>query len=832
MPTSTGTHTFGKECDGYVRVGHPTQNLYFSVYRKRNPINIKFPTNLVGINLVDSADNTIYSNYGNYSTTKTIISFNIVPVPGYEMPDNVVISLTDSEGRMTRVPEHNGRYILIDPPDGSTVNVDYTPKLSTFDLYFTPYEGVEYLDENRNPIGSDKTSVEYGRSKSFIVNLDNTSYFSGSAENLKVTAVSETFSNTLSTDDKYIYITKPYLTKDGKDLYTIHNIDDNYRILISGLEVNTYTVEFLPFEDITYYNQYGTEVLKNETVEIQSVSEDSSVTENEASGKDEQNPDSDTDETNENIKIIVPYNGSLGFKVIPNEGVDDSNIVVWCLTEDELGSKTNAEKLTPTGDNTYFINNISQDCKIRVENTKKLEYKVTLRPAEGVSYVSPENEILKDDVTVSYGDNLEFGLVFAEDYNKSIPKVYIKGTETELSTNKDNLYVLENITENKTIEVLGVSKNTYTVRFEDTEGVIYKTMKNKPFEGSLESEYGEDLQFMITLMDAYNKSVPTVMLNNSEIISENGGIYTVEKISDDTVISVKDIVKNPEELTIEDILSIPDQITSSTDVNKVISATKSYDSLSEEDKIFVINSGKLEKAQESCKSINHISDNITVTGLDWNLKLLVTDLSYDKELIESLNQELDRKTLLSLYDIKLINLFDNQEYEIPYGQEVTVVIPHVNTSGYENIVVVHKNSGGGIEYLNADVSEDNIQFKTSSFSQFGVAGKKIPNYVEDPSEITISVADLVTDTDELQTLLGEGLSSQLGEIINIDNTGSNTVSSGSKNNNITENNSNWANKIYTWLINNELTAVILVIFIGFLIISLMWFFGTQNKNQD
>ena len=300
----------------------------------------------------------------------------------------------------------------------------------------------------------------------------------------------------------------------------------------------------------------------------------------------------------------------------------------------------------------------------------------------------------------------------------------------------------------------------------------------------------------------------------------------------DTVISVKDIVKNPEELTIEDILSIPEQITSSTDVNKVISATKSYDSLSDEDKIFVINSGKLEKAQESCKSINHISDNITVTGLDWNLKLLVTDLSYDKELIESLNQELDRKTLLSLYDIKLINLFDNQEYEIPYGQEVTVVIPHVNTSGYENIVVVHKNSGGGIEYLNADVSEDNIQFKTSSFSQFGVAGKKIPNYVEDPSEITISVADLVTDTDELKTLLGEGLSSQLGEIINIDNTGSNTVSSGSKNNNITENNSNWANKIYTWLIHNELTAVILVIFIGFLIISLMWFFGTQNKNQD
>ena len=127
---------------------------------------------------------------------------------------------------MSRITEHNGKYIIIDPPDGSTVNVDYTPKLSNFDLYFTPYEGVEYLDENRNPIGSDKTSVEYGGSKSFIVNLDNTSYFSGSIENLEVTAVSETFSNTLSINDADIIVAR-FIENCPKD-----NFDSRYDLFL------------------------------------------------------------------------------------------------------------------------------------------------------------------------------------------------------------------------------------------------------------------------------------------------------------------------------------------------------------------------------------------------------------------------------------------------------------------------------------------------------------------------------------------------------------------------------------------------------------------------
>ncbi len=789
------------------------KSLYLRVIRERVSTKIKFQTDHEGVEIIDSQTNEIISD--EKDCTGATLSFNIVPEEGYEMPADMQVYLENANGDLRSVPEINGRYVLVEPEENSTVILKYTPVKKEYDVFFTEYDGVEYKDSASTNIYSGSAKVKYGEDFSCCVDLDRLSAYSDVDLNaLTVGVVSETHSKEIpvkkTDENETINLAQPYLSKNG-NIYTIHNISDNYRILVNGLEVNKYTVTFKEHEGVVYMDQYGLEALKN------------NVTEN---------------IEDEKIKIEVVHDGSVGFKVVPSDdsGIDENSIVVWCVSKQNGVDVAN--RLYQSGDGTYFINNITTNYEVYIEDVKKTTNTINFRPAEGVTYLSSNGEVINSTVTVSYGESLEFSLLIADDYNKSDPKVYIKGIDTPLTKTgniKDSKYVLENIKKDLTIEVLNVSKNTYTVSFENVEGVEYKTIKNKKIEESIEAEYDGSLQFKITLLDAYDKSSPSVILNDTELLAEVNGIYTINKITGDVKITVENITKNPEELTMEDILSIPEAVNSESDVNQVVSATKSYDNLSDEDKLFVTNSGVLEKAQEASKDINHSSNGVSVTGVDWNLKLIVSDLNNDQEVKENLNSEIDRKELISLYDIKLINLMTNEEHEIPYGQEISVTIPAVDTTGYENIVVVHENSAGSIEYLNADIGTDTILFKTSSFSKFGLAGKKIPNYTENPSDVSISVSGLVEDEEELKTLLGDNLSSQLGELINLDNSTDSVANSTKKyssSSSLSEYDDTWFTKLYKWAANNELLAVLIVLLFGTIIILLMIVLGRKKNNSD
>ena len=91
------------------------------------------------------------------------------------------------------------------------------------------------------------------------------------------------------------------------------------------------------------------------------------------------------------------------------------------------------------------------------------------------------------------------------------------------------------------------------------------------------------------------------------------------------------------------------------------------------------------------------------------------------------------------------------------------------------------------------------------------------------------------DEDELKSLLGEGLSSELGNLINSDdvskssdNNDKNNISNGSDEETNSEN--GFKEKIYNWLIENELLAVIIIIVLGILIISfIIWKFLKKSK---
>ncbi len=652
---------------------------------------------------------------------------------------------------------------------------------------FTPYENVTYKN-SEDQIILDEVEVDYGDNYSFSVSVSGA--YSNSNIQVKLSG-SRSNDTQLESDD-------------ATNLYTISNITENYRIYIEGLELNEYKLKFRISDDVDYYDQYGVEKLTSD-----------------------ENTDS------EFITKIVNYGETFGFKILANEGIDISELNVWYAYSSSSIQSSN--RILPVSD-VYYIENITNDVVVHVGNTKSINYQVEIRTTEGVKCLDSSGEAISSQISVSHGESLSFTLSLDPAYSNASPIASIKGSTNVLTPSSNGVYTLENITENKIIEITNVIKNTYRIKFKETEGVIYRTVKNKTFTEYLDAEYGDVQQFKISLMDAYDQSSPIVLLNNTKVLVQNGGIYTIERVEADLEVTVENVVKNPEETTIEDINDVPESIISSADIDKVVAATKTYEALPEEQKILVTNTSGLNAAQEEAKTINHTSNDVTVTGIDWNIKLIVTPLTHDQEAMESFNAEIERRTLLSLYEMKLLNLLTNEYYEVPYGQEVSVTIPCGNLEEYENIVVAHKNSGGGIEYLDVNINENTASFKTSSFSQFGIAGKKIPNYSENPSDLKISVAELVENEDELKNLLGEGLTSQLGELINLEENESETstnLENNSSSSNPTDSQylGSTLNKIYLWFINNEFISVIIILLLGLLIILLILLAGKKKKED-
>jgi len=653
-------------------------------------------------------------------------------------------------------------------------------------IKFSPYEELVYKDSSGQDIENLSLEVEYGKSVQFSIALKE----SFSESKIKVTA-----ENSSGKDP----IDVPFDPK--TQLYTLEDVKENYTIRVAGLEINSHTLKFTKSSEIKYYNQYGTETL---------VSVDNSQ----------------KDFITQNIKD----GENFSFKILPEEGRDISQLEVWIKPTNSNKNPTRLEKFKEI----YTIENVKEDLVLYTTNIQKTQYNVEIRTTTGVSCLDSYGRNVPSNLTVQHGESISFSLSLDGAYSNAKPIVSIKGSLNTLSPDAEGVYILENITENKIIEITNVIKNSYKVTFKPAEGVIYKTIKGKTFKDYLDVEYGNALQFVVSLMNAYDSSTPRVLLNNVDTIAGNNGVYTIQNVSSNMEISVENVVKNPEELTMEKIVSVPSAVSSSSDVNEVISATKAYNNLSDENKALITNLDELKSAQEKSEAINHSSDGITVTGIDWNIKLVVTSLNDNSEAMEELNAEIERKSLITLYEMKLYNLLTNEEYKVPYGQEVSVTMPCPDLTGFENPVIVHKNSAGGIEYLSANISSGIVQFNTSSFSRFGMAAKKIPNFSENPSDLKVSVANLVDSEDQLQSLLGEGVTSQIGELINTDDTSSSSKSDISPSGDEVDpdaNSNTLFSKVYNLAVNNELLAVILILVLGSITIILILLLNRKKSEE-
>lgn len=721
------------------------------------------------------------------------LAFKVVAENGYDVSNIQVTAST--AGNTNILPLTNGMYVIINITENTTISVSGVEK-SNVSLTFEQYEGLKY----KNTSGAEypvKQQIPYGEEVIFQIEVDEG--YSGSSGNVVVKVNGDTFDNT--TDH-----TKPYKVD---NLYIIpgNYATKDMKITVSGLEVNKYTVSLKPTSGIKYYDVSGENTLP---------------------------------ENNSGIN----YGNSFKFRIMANEGYDTSNIEV--VAKKNSGG-SNVTLIPANG--IYTVDNITSDYTITVSGVSKQQHTVEFRTVTGVACIDSYGKTLPSSVTVSDGDSYSFYLSFDPAYSKSkdTADVTIKGTNNKVPHDSNGKYTLSNIRENKIVEIINVRKNSYTATFVPAEGVIYRTAKGKEFSGTQNVEYGESLYFKISLMDAYDQSFPAVKMNGTKTLVENSGSYVLENISDDVVITVENVGKNPEEVTIDHIQNVPDPVTNEDDVNAVVAATKAYNSLSDEEKKLVTNKQALEKAQGEAGDINHNSNGVTISGVDWNVKLIVTPLSDNKEEMEAFAQEVDRRSLLSLYRAELIDLLTGESYSIPYGSEVQITLPCPDLTGYKNVTIAHRNLADNMEYLDPNIVGGTAKFSATSVGLFGIAAKEIPNYSEGTSGMSISMGNLVSDDDELKTLLGEDLSSQLGHLIDLeDENGENKDSSknnGKGDNNGVEGNSdsllnNMANgaaslasSLYNWAIDNELLAVLAVLLLGSLLIFLI-LLANRKKNKE
>lgn len=469
-------------------------------------------------------------------------------------------------------------------------------------------------------------------------------------------------------------------------VYTVTNISENIEITVEGVQLNQYKINLSKSEGIQY----------NIISEGSTVTQDSGV-------------------------YVREHGGSISFSITPTEGYQTSNMVV--TVRDSNGV---TKSLTPSAGK-YTISNITEDKTVFVADAARIQYNVKITPTAGVTYMNDSGAVIEGSVNVTHGSNFEFTISLNRAYDESVPVVVSTG-KTGVKKLETGKYMVSNVTEDMTITVNNVVKNTYTVALTGITGVYYKDAGGKTISDHQTVGYSDDFAFKVGLHAAYTDSEISVMVGNENVSPEDDGFYRIKGIIENKTVTVIGVKENVEVDLINTINGLPDTVKDATDVSAVVSATRTYNALPQEKQANVTNAEKLFSLQQQSGAIAHTTNDITVSGVDWNIKLVAVPLSSSTGEHERIYDQLNNEFILSLYDIYLVDMLSDKKYDLPEGQKVVITIPTPDLTYFENPFIVHeKSSDGKLEYLLMTRNGDRTSFEMTSFSPVGMAATKVLN---------------------------------------------------------------------------------------------------------
>lgn len=472
--------------------------------------------------------------------------------------------------------------------------------------------------------------------------------------------------------------------------YLINNITDDTEVTIKNLSLNDYPITFTSSDKVVFHGCEGNEP------------------------------------TSGSPKTTIEHGGDYQFSVKNKEGYNLNDMVV--VAKYSNGEIIDVVELSG-GKHCYQISNITQPCTISAENISDMEYTVQLEPVDGIIYQNDVGNVITDKVAVKHGHNFEFYVVLDDAYDDSKENIYVQVTKggsyidppRKLATGR---YIVQNITHDISLKIGNVAKNSYIVSLMDEEGIDYYDSNGKVITGNNDVEHNADLKFKVNLYPAYAGSDITVMLGDKPMQADSSGFYTISNVTENKTVTVTGIEESVASELVNSINSLLDSIGDLGDVDDVIELTKIYESLSDEEKALITNIDKLTKLQEEAKKYNHISNGVTIDGVDWYIKLYANPITDDTDACGRIYKNLTSEYILSLYDVYLWNTLTDTRYTLPEGQSVVIHLPTPDMQYFDNPTAVHEKSSSKLEFLTLSVNGDTTSFTTSSFSAMGIVATR------------------------------------------------------------------------------------------------------------
>lgn len=472
--------------------------------------------------------------------------------------------------------------------------------------------------------------------------------------------------------------------------YLINNITEDTEVTIKNLSLNDYPITFTSSDKVVFHGCEGNEP------------------------------------TSGSPKTTIEHGGDYQFSVKNKEGYNLNDMVI--VAKYSNGEIIDVVELSG-GKHCYQISNITQPCTISAENISDMEYTVQLEPVDGIIYQNDVGNVITDKVAVKHGHNFEFYVVLDDAYDDSKENIYVQVTKggsyidppRKLATGR---YIVQNITHDISLKIGNVAKNSYIVSLMDEEGIDYYDSNGKVITGNNDVEHNADLKFKVNLYPAYAGSDITVMLGDKPMQADSSGFYTIFNVTENKTVTVTGIEESDASELVNSINSLLDSIGDLGDVDDVIELTKIYESLSDEEKALITNIDKLTKLQEEAKKYNHISNGVTIDGVDWYIKLYANPITDDTDACGRIYKNLTSEYILSLYDVYLWNTLTDTRYTLPEGQSVVIHLPTPDMQYFDNPTAVHEKSSSKLEFLTLSVNGDTTSFTTSSFSAMGIVATR------------------------------------------------------------------------------------------------------------
>lgn len=294
----------------------------------------------------------------------------------------------------------------------------------------------------------------------------------------------------------------------------------------------------------------------------------------------------------------IPYGGTLKFKVNLATGYNQSKFVV-----------KDGEKVLEAVDSVYTITNIRETHIITVEGVALNTY--------GVALPTSINYEVKGANTVTHGTDYSFTIAFAAGQDTSAVKVYAQignGEKVELAKSGDG-YTVTNVTDALTITVEGLKIAKYAVTLTPTEGITYLSENNG--NPATEAEHGSTYRFKATFDSAKYNGTLVVKNGDAVLVADSNGVYSVENVSGDIVITVSGLTINTYTVTLTEgegyTIAAAEGSASPVNYGGSFSFTVAINSGYIAENLVVKANGTAIEAAEGKYTVSNITSNITIT---------------------------------------------------------------------------------------------------------------------------------------------------------------------------------------------------------------------------